>query len=393
MRLKAAGLRSNLRFDLRELSGALGDLGTLVPLSVGLIALNGFHPVAVFLPAGLLYVAVGLWYRLPLPVQPLKSMAAVALAMGFGPRVMSAGGILFGVVLVGLAATGLINQVVRLMSKPLVRGIQVSVGVLLVWSGSRLMISQPMFGGPAAAMAIGLLTGLVLVLLGGSRRVPAALLVLVAGAAAGAVLGRQAATQPAIPLYLALPRGSEWVQALVFLLLPQIPLTLANAVCATWQTARDYFGEDARRVTHRALAFGMGLTGLLAGFIGGMPVCHGCGGLTAHYRLGARSGGAPVMMGLICLSAAAVAAVGWPLPLGLVPQAVYGGMLLYVGVHHALLARDLARFPADMCVALTMGLVTAATRNIGAGFVAGIGLLLVIRAATFIRRVRANARA
>jgi len=397
MRLKAAGPghhdRFDPRFDVRELSGALGDIGTLVPLSVGLIALNGFHPVAVFLPAGLLYVAVGLWYRLPLPVQPLKSMAAVALAMGFGPRVMSAGGILFGIFLISLAATGLINHVARLMSKPLVRGIQVSVGVLLIWSGCRLMVSPPMPGGAPVALAAGLATALILVLLGGSRRVPAALLVLVAGAAAGAMFGGQGAAHPAIPLSLTLPRGSEWVQALVFLLLPQIPLTLGNAICATWQTARDYFGEDARRVTHRGLAFGMGLTGLLAGLIGGMPVCHGSGGLTAHYRLGARSGGAPVMMGLMCLSAAAVAAMGWPLPLGIVPSAVYGGMLLYVGVHHGLLARDLARFPAEMCVALGMGVVTAATRNIGTGFAAGIGLLLVIRAVSALRRARANARA
>jgi SulP family sulfate permease len=383
----------DLRFNIRELSGALGDIGVLVPLSVGLIALNGFHPAAVFLPAGLLYVGAGLWYRVPIPVQPLKSMAAVALAMGFGPRVMSAGGILVGVVLVGLAAAGLTNSVARLMSKPLVRGIQVSVGVLLIWSGARLMVSQPVVGGLHAGAVVGLATAFALICLGSSRRVPAALLVLLAGAAAGAILGGQAAIRPAGSLSLSLPRGPEWLQALVFLVLPQIPLTLANAVCATWQTARDCFGEGARRVTHRGLAFGMGLTGLFAGLIGGMPVCHGSGGLTAHYRLGARTGGAPVMMGLICLALAAAAAAGWPLPLGIVPHAVYGGMLLYVGAHHALLARDLVRFPADMGVAVGIGLVTAATGNIGVGFAAGIGLLAATRAIAAMWRMRANARA
>jgi SulP family sulfate permease len=389
MRLKERGFR----FDLRELSGALGDVGMLIPLSVGLIALNGFHPAAVFLPAGLLYVAVGLFYRLPLPVQPLKSMAAVALAMGFGPRVMSAGGILFGVVLIGLAASGLITQIARLISKPLVRGIQISVGVLLAWSGCRLIVAEPTWGA-AAAVATGALTALALLFLGGSRRVPAALLVLIGGGIAGLVFGRGEPVHSTAALSLYLPRGTEWLQALVYLLLPQIPLTLGNAVCATWQTARDYFGEEARRVTHRRLAFGMGLAGLLAGFMGGMPVCHGSGGLTAHYRLGARTGGAPIMMGLLCLAAAGAAGLGWPLPLGVVPSAVYGGMLVYVGMHHALLARDLVRFPADMGVAVGMAMVTAVTRNIGIGFAAGIGLLAAVRAVEMlVRRQQADARA
>jgi len=380
------------RFDLRELSGALGDLGVLLPLSVGLISLNGLHPAAVFLPAGLLYLGAALRYRLPIPVQPLKSMAAVALAMGLSARVMSAGGILFGALMIGLAASGLVNPVGRLISKPLVRGIQISVGVLLVWSGGRLAMSQPAWGAPTALL-VAALTMAALLALGGSRRVPAALLVLVAGGVAGALFGGQPLTPAGGTFGFSMPRGSEWLQALVYLLLPQIPLTLTNAVAATRQTARDYFGEEARRVTYRSLSFGMGAAGVVAGLTGGMPVCHGSGGLTAHYRLGARTGGAPVIMGVLCLAAAGAAALHWPLPLGLVPTSVFGGMLVYVGLHHALLARDLQHFPAEMGVAVAMGLVTAATRNIGIGFAAGVILLVAVRAVARLRgRRQADAR-
>src|SRR3989337_3705411 len=98
-----------------------------------------------------------------------------------------------------------------------------------------------------------------------------------------------------------LPEPSQLLTAFVVLVIPQLPLTLGNAVIACADTARGYFRQDADRVTHRSLLISKGLANIFAGGIGGMPVCHGAGGLTAHYRFGARTGGATILLGAALL--------------------------------------------------------------------------------------------
>ena len=75
-----------MRFDRRELAGAVADVGVLVPIAVALIVKNGLSATAVLLPAGLLYLVVAAVYRLPVPVQPLKAFGAIAIAKGLGPN-------------------------------------------------------------------------------------------------------------------------------------------------------------------------------------------------------------------------------------------------------------------------------------------------------------------
>src|SRR3990170_4569526 len=128
------------RFNLAELGGALGDVGTLVPLAVALIAVNGMSPVAVLLIPGLLYIASGLYYRVPVPVQPLKAVAAIAIAMGLAPSVISASGLVMGAILIVFTVTGAMGLIIRLFSAPVVRGIQLGVGLLLLKSGFDLIL-------------------------------------------------------------------------------------------------------------------------------------------------------------------------------------------------------------------------------------------------------------
>lgn len=166
---------------------------------------------------------------------------------------------------------------------------------------------------------------------------------------------------------------SDFPTALLLLVIPQLPLTLGNAVFATVDTARTYFGEDARRVTPRALLTTMGLSQAVAAIMGGMPICHGSSGLTAHYKLGARTGAAPLIMGLGCL------VLGLFLPssalafLALIPQSVLGALLAFVGWHHSLLVRDLDR-GEEIAVSLSIAVLSFVTRNLAIGFGVGIAL-------------------
>lgn len=388
----------SFKFDLAELGGALGDVGTLIPLLAALIAINGLDPTSVFLVAGLAYLLGGLYYRLPIPIQPLKAVSAIAISLGLSASVVSASGLWMGAMLLTLSFTGLMTVLARLFPKSVVRGIQLAVGLLLVRSGLLLAVKpELLIGGQASSVRVASLslplgwplavvTGLILVACLRARRWPASLAVLGFGLLVSVAWGSLEGLGE-IHLGLNLPRLArpsvkDATSALVLLVMPQLPLTLGNAVIATADTAKDYFGEKAGRVTHKALLITMSLPNLLASAIGGMPVCHGSGGLTAHYKFGARTGGANLMMAALCLTIA-LFVDGSVLPiLSLIPYPVLGVLLLFVGVQHALLARDLRG--DQMAIALSIAGTTLATRNLAMGFASGILLHRALRWITLL---------
>src|SRR5271170_825548 len=140
-RLESGG--GSFRFDRAELAWAVGDLGVLVPIAVALIVKNGLFPTAVLLPAGVLYVVAGAVYRLPVPVQPLKAFGAIAIARGLGADEIAAGALLMGVIFVALGVSGLLDQVAKVFPQPIIRGIQLSVGLLFCQLAWRLVSATP----------------------------------------------------------------------------------------------------------------------------------------------------------------------------------------------------------------------------------------------------------
>ncbi|MBI4284055.1 MAG: sulfate permease [Chloroflexi bacterium] len=386
----------SFKFDRWELGGALGDLGTLLPLMVALVTLNRMNATSVFLVVGLTYILCGLFYRLPIPVQPLKAVAAIAIAAGLSASVISASGLIMAALLLLLAITGLINPIAKLFPTTIVRGIQLGVGLFLIKAGILLTTShQVVIGGSDAVVGIAHISvpvslllavgcGLVLLMFLKKRLLPPSLVVLSLGAVVGLVWGsfhglstlRLGLSLPS----LALPTLADLSAAFIVLVIPQIPLTLANAVFATASTAETYFGNEARRVSPRALLTTMGMANLAAGLTGGAPVCHGSGGLTAHYRFGARTGGAPLMLGALFIGLA-VAVDGNVLPiLSLIPYSVLGVLTIFVGVRHSLLVKDMRNLP-DIVVVAVIATVAFITTNLAIGFAAGIALHLILRAA------------
>lgn len=371
-----------------EVSGAFGDLGMLLPLAVSLITVNGLSTTAVFFGIGTAYILAGLFYRLPIPIQPLKAVAAIAIAYGLPSTVVTAAGWWMGLILLVLVITNAAHWLERLFTRPVIRGIQLGLALLLVQSGLALA-SRPQIvpGGEKRVLALSIgivplgwfiaLPAMILLVWALRRRkLPASLVILGFGVVIAVTQGEAARTLGHIHLGLALPQLAppaprDLLQALILLVLPQLPLTLGNAVYATADTTRCYFGAGARRVTPRNLLTTMGISQLIAALFGGVPVCHGSGGLTAHYRMGARSGTAPILMGMLCLFLA-LFVDGNALPvLALIPYPVLGTLLIFVGFQHGWLVRDLRGWEEWSITLLTAGLGFF-LHNLAIGFGAGI---------------------
>lgn len=384
----------SFRFNVTELGGALGDLGVLLPLTIALITLNHMNPTSVFLVVGLAYIVAGFFFRLPIPVQPLKAVAAIAIASGLSAGVISAAGMIMAAILLLLAVTGAINVIAKLFPKAIIRGIQLGVGLLLLKAGFVLVTSQQVvIGGGEESVAVANLSVpislLLAAFLGGVfffflrfKKLPASLVILGLGVMVGAFWGSINGMQSlqlglSLPI-VAMPSLGNLSLALVLLVIPQLPLTLGNAVFATADTAKTYFGSRAKKVTPRALLTSMGTVNLGASLVGGMPICHGSGGLTAHYRLGARTGGAALMVGIPFL-ALALFVDGNILPIiSLIPYSALGVLVIFVGVQHALLAKDLKN-RGEILVAFAVGIIGMITANLSLGLLAGLSLYLAMK--------------
>src|ERR671923_1185332 len=305
-----------MSFGRRELSGAVADLGVLVPIAVALIVKNGLSPTAVLLPAGLLYLVAGFVYRLPVPVQPLKAFGAIAIAKGLGSDEIAAGALLMGVIFITLGRLGLLDLAARGFPRALIRGVQLTVGLLFLKIAWGLVTDPPKgFREHALDAAWALpLAMTVLVLAFALRRYPITLALVGFGAIVAVVLaGDEAALGPSALAFPSLDAATFWT-AFTVLVVPQVPLSFANSCLATADAARVYFGRAAERVRPGRLATTFGSANLLSAAISGMPVCHGAGGMTAHYAFGARTGGAPVAMGASLVALAVAAGSGLAAP-------------------------------------------------------------------------------
>ncbi|WP_198005106.1 putative sulfate/molybdate transporter, partial [Synechococcus sp. WH 5701] len=277
---------------IHELSGALGDIGTLLPLSLGAIGVAGLAPVPVLLGFAVFYIATGLYYRLPVPVQPMKAVAALLLTTQVSAQSLIASGVLIGAILLLLGSTGWINRAARLVPGSVLSGLQLGLGLLLASMSLELM---------ATSLPLGLV---ILALLAITLKLfpswPAALLGLALAMVLGALLGSPGLPLPAHPAIFSMPQlpsMDEWQQGFSILVLPQLALTITNAIVLTALVVGDYFGDQSHRVSPARLSVTTGLANLFLVPFGALPMCHGAGGVAAHYRFGARTGLAPVLLG------------------------------------------------------------------------------------------------
>jgi SulP family sulfate permease len=384
-----------VRFNRLEFAGALGDLGTLLPLAIGMTLINGLNPAGLFLAVGIFYVISGLYLGVTSPVQPMKVIGAYAVATAMSAQQILASGLMMSVLLLILGATGAITLIGRYTPKAVVRGVQLATGTLLMAQGIKFMIgtaklqilrqvAEPYLviqhlGPLPIGIVIGSVGFILTLLFLENRKLPAGLIVVGLGLLVGLGLGtreglsglRLGLQLPEL-LPLGLPGQIDFTFAFLALVLPQIPMTIGNAVIADVDLSRQYFGEHSNRVTERALCFLMALGNFISFALGGMPLCTGAGGLAAHFRFGARTAGSNFMIGALFCLLALVAGEHILALLYLLPMAILGVLLLFAGSQLALTILDIhAR--KDLFVVLAMLVITLVT-NLAIAF--GVGFVL-----------------
>ena len=392
------------RFDRLELAGSLGDLGTFLPLAIGMILINGLSPLGLFLSAGIFYIISGVYYGITVPVQPMKVIGAYAIATGIGASQILASSALLGVFLLIIGGTGAITFIGRYIPKPVVRGVQLSTGVLLIAQGVKFMLGTSKFqllrqaaepylaiqslGPLSIGILIGIVGGVLTFLLLDNKKLPAGLVVVFFGVAIGLFLGTHEGFDKLrlgfyIPhlLPFGIPSNADFTAALFLLAIPQLPMTLGNAVVANADLSKEYFGEDSRKVTYRALCVSMALANIFSFFVGGMPLCHGAGGLAAHYRFGARTAGSNLMIGIIFVLLALFLGGHTLSILYLIPMAALGVLLLFAGSQLALTILDMTE-RKDLFVSLLVLGITLAS-NLAVGFITGIVLAYALKSGKF----------
>ena len=377
-----------------ELSGALADLGITLPLAYALVVTNGYPAGRIFFLWGLAYVAAGLFYRVPVSIQPLKAMAVIAIAGSVDLATLSTAAWAYGVLFLLLAWSGAITRIRGWFSPALVRGIQLGIGLMLGLKAVMLLLENPlMFGGddprPLAGMVLG--AAVILALWQGKRLVSRpVLIVLPVAIALGAWLGGDNGPLPAAGRLVQWtpPTWSLLLNALLLLMIPQLPLTLGNAVIAADDTCHRCWPERSGRVTVTRLAGSIGLSNLVLGLLGGFPVCHGAGGIAAHARFGGRTGRTTVVLGLALVAVALVP--GGAGMLFMIPLPVLAGMLLLVSWNLVRMVADLAT-PRERAVAVTVGLVGLLTRNLAIALATGWVLQFVLQRVKNTKNVDASA--
>lgn len=371
-----------LKVTLREASASVADLGTLLPIAASLVLLNGVDATAALALAGALFVVAGLFYRVPMPVQPIKAAAAIAIATGASPRVIAAAGLGLGLVLLALAAARAAPLLERIFPKPIIRGSQLGVGVLLVIASVRL-VTRAQASDAVPLVVYGLLiVGLVAA---AERRFPVALALIAGGVAWSMLSGARVDLAPSLAFPVLEPvRWRDLATAFTLLVIPQLPLTLGNAVIGTADVEREYYGARASRVTPRNLLVTCGLANVAVGFAGGMPLCHGSSGATAYHRFGARTGGVNLVAGGTLLAAGLLFGETALEVFALIPAPVLGAMLAYTGLRHAMLVGDQRGW--SLGIALAMGIVGGVTQNLTYAMAVGLPAYLILVAGRKLAR-------
>lgn len=369
-----------------ELAGACGDLGTFLPHAIGAITVAGLAPAGVLIGFGAFLVGSGLFYGLPMAVQPMKAISAVLVTGQVGAGEIAAAGILLGATLLVLALTGTIGWLARAIPQSVSAGLQLGLGISMGLLGVELMWRTPWLG----LLSLALLASLML-----RPRVSAApvMLVLATGAGiwAGLVQPPQDVALGWSGLTLAVPSLAETWRAIQLLAVPQLPLTLTNAVIVTALVCRDLFPASAGRATERNLALSTGFANLLLAPLGAMPMCHGAGGVQAQHRFGARTGLAPIILGGVLLVLGSGFAGSAAQLLAVIPISAVGALLLVAGADLAASRRLFDSQPSCWPVIAVAAAATVLT-NPAVGLVSGIAAEMVrgIIVRTIVARRQGN---
>jgi SulP family sulfate permease len=348
-----------------DISGAFGDIGILLPIAVVLIAQNRFNPTALFLMAGLFYIGAAYYFKITMPVQPLKAMSAIAIAAGVSVEVINAAGISMGMILLLIAITGLSVRLGAFFPVSVVRGIQLGLGLILIKTAFALIKIDL----SVAFIAAGILAATLFII----KRIPPLIPLLILAITLSLKEVKLVSMGPLWPAPT-VPDLSNFWMGFTLLVLPQLGLTFGNAIIATEATGKLLYGQRAGKLNLKSIPVSMGIANLISGLMGGVPMCHGSGGLTAHRTFGATSERSGYIIGFTFILLALLLGGSVLSVVSVFPRGILGVLLCYVGIQHSLFIRDILTEKLALFTALTVALTGFITNNLTLGFLTGIGI-------------------
>jgi predicted benzoate:H+ symporter BenE len=349
------------RFNLQELAGATGDYGTLLPLAIGYIVVCGLDPTGFLVMMGIATIVTGIYFKLPMPIEPMKALAVFAIASSWEPSLIYASGIAMGIVWLFIGATGLMTWFARITPKSVVQGIQASLALLLAIEALKFI---------QGGWILAIISIIVILAFRNNKYAPAAIILLVMGIVIMFFEGTLSAIggpQLTLPHLVNFSIDEIWT-SVVDVGFAQIPLTATNAVIATAYLIKEYFPE--RTVSEKKIALNIGIMNITLPFFGGMPLCHGAGGLAGQYYFGARTGGANIMEGIIYIILGLFFAGSIVVLFKGFPGAIIGAMMIMVSIGLLKFTKDL-KFERSV-IPLVITVIVSLLANMAGGFVAGI---------------------
>ena len=358
-------------YNRNELAGAFGDLGTFIPFVAAYITLNRMDPLGILVAFGVFKIFVGQYFKTPMPVQPMKAIGGMAIAH---PESVTQGmiwgsGLFTAAFWLIMGLSGAVSWLHKITAKPITRGIMLGLGLSFVLQGIGMMKEQPWVAVAAVAMTFFLLS---------QEKIPAMLLLLAFGMGV-AFLGNpslwqdisQIAVRFRFPEFsLGRMSWSDLVAGTLILGLPQAPLTLGNAIIGTAEENNELFPDRPAKV--KTIAVDHGIMNLFSTAIGGIPLCHGAGGMAGHVRFGARTGGALVMLGVMVLILGLFFSDSVATIFKMFPPSILGVILFFTGLELASISKDIGNQRSDVYIMLvTAGL---AMWNMGVAYLAGLAL-------------------
>ena len=322
------------RYDLQEVAGAFGDLGTLIPFVIGYITINRMDPVGVLVAFGLFKIFVGLYFKTPVPIQPMKAIGTAAITHpdAIGPGAIWASGLFSGFFWLIMGVSGAVSWIAKITSRPIVQGLVLSLGLGFILAGVKMTEGDLLLAAIAVALTFFLLT---------FERVPAMLVLLAFGVATAiyreptlvSELGRVSFHLRPPEFALTKIAWGDITTGVLVLGLPQVALTLGNAIITTVEENNTWFPD--RPLTVKTVAVDHGVMNLVGTSLGGVPMCHGAGGMAGHVRFGARTGGALVILGSLVLFTGLFLGDSVATIFKCFPQALLGVILLFGGLELA----------------------------------------------------------
>ena len=322
--------KGRICFNRQEFAGSFGDIGTDFPLIVSLILVCGLDPASVLTMFGLMLILTGTIYKIPMPVQPLKAMAVIALTQKLSGNVLYGGGLAIGLVMLFLSASGLINWIARIVPTTVVRGIQFGLGMQL----ATLALKEYVPSAGISGYLLALISFVLVVSCLENKRYPAALLIIGLGLIYALVMKvKMGALIQGIGVRLPqpyVPSSQDIVTGFFMLAIPQLCLSVGNSILATKQIVQDLFPEQ--KLTVNKISFTYSLMNIIAPFFSGIPVCHGSGGIAGHYTFGARTGGSVIIYGGLYIVLGVFLSGSFQEVIQLFPRPILGIILFFEGL-------------------------------------------------------------